>query len=197
MHMKLFLVIFLGCSVAFGGDDKGFKSTKAKTAQKKFDKAVDKAKKEYEKKVATAKKTYVKELKIALKDAMKKGKLDEAKKIDAIIKEDVVEKIIKEKFLLKNFFGQWLLRFTNGTTVLYSINKEKIELSQNGRIIATGRIVTDKKEHQLVIRYSHGKIEKIKLSNGLMSIKHFRTEQEFRTNKPYCVGSGSKSSSDK
>jgi len=81
MRLELFLVVFLGCSMAFGGDDEGFKSTKAKTAQKKFSKAVEKAKKEYEKKIDIAKKVYVKELKVALKDSMKKGNLEEAKKL--------------------------------------------------------------------------------------------------------------------
>lgn len=69
--------------VAAEGDDAPPKSSKAKAALKKYDRAVEKAKADYDRAVAAAGKELRGELDVSLKAAMKAGTLDEAKRIEA------------------------------------------------------------------------------------------------------------------
>jgi len=153
MRTKLFLMVsvaFLGVSVALGADSKGFKSSKAKAAQKKYEKASEKAKKEYDKKIAAAKVVYKKDLNKALKEAMKKGDLKEANKINEEIAEP--KKAAEEEPEAKADTKNRLLYVSPGNSAnIYLADKLIGKSSQWGQLIPIKVNLNNKKKTKLHI----------------------------------------------
>jgi hypothetical protein len=112
---------FVSFSAYCGEGVDGFKNTKAKVAQKKYNDAVEKAKKEYDDKVAKAQEVYKKDLDAALKDEMKKGDLDEANKIKEVI--DSFEADMNDESIKKIILSQKWENYKKDSVITFNENK--------------------------------------------------------------------------
>ena len=187
------LVCVLGTSagiLAAAGDDAAAaaadapdppRSLKAKTALKKYDRAVEKARLAYDQAVAAATKELNGELGAALKQAMQAGSLEEAKRIEAAQSARPAAAAAAGGRSggggdQRGMIGTWSVRYTNRTERTYTISADG-RLSVEGG--ATTKLARPEAGGGLLLDFNDGKVERLRLVDGTMLlIEHFNRKSD-------------------
>jgi hypothetical protein len=183
----LSLVIVVPIALAAGaGDVPAPRSAKARTALRKYDRAVEKARGEYDAAVAAATKVLAAELDEALKAAMKAGSLEEANSIKAAKESRATGKTPRAAASLD---GKWSVVSGNDTTRTYVFDGTALRWTQGGRTHDGSVKAVD---GAFLVDTGDGKLERLTLVNERFFIEHFNPAQTYPAGVPDEFGLGTR-----
>jgi hypothetical protein len=154
--------------------DPGLTSALARGAMRKYDLALKEARDEYDAKTLKARRTAVQELEIAIKDITQAGNLDEANRINALIKDlDAADTGESSTAPLK---GKWEVTFNTGARHTYTMRDGMIVEQRGNEKPSTLKL---KRNGNDVIAESGDDIERFTVMGNRLVVEVFRPRSRY------------------
>lgn len=183
--VRAVLVLFTVLLICTGAASAEPRSSKAKTALRKYDKAIEKARADYDAVAKAAAKALSSEIDDALKTAMKSGSLEEAKAIEAAKAERLAA---ASQQTSGNLDGEWVVVFDNGVERRYAIHGDQFSVQEGSKTVSG---VFQNTPNGVVCEEPSGKIDRITKAGNRFFIEHFTNPQtDFPGGRPTAIGIG-------